>query len=110
MRQGGQLSPYLFVLSVEVLAVSIRQNSNIKKKNFHWQRKKAKLLQYADDTTAVLGDENSVSAFLRLLESFKDISGLKSTVLRRKQCGLDLQQITNQNPLGLSGQMNPSKT
>ena len=58
-----------------VLAVSIRQNSNIK--GISIGKEETKLLQYANDNTAVLADENSASAFLSLLESFKGNSGLK---------------------------------
>ena len=107
VRQGDPLSPYLFVLAAEVLAVSIGQNCNIR--GISIGKEETKLLQYADDTTAVLADENSALAFLSLLESFKDISGLKINALRRKQCGLDLQEIINQKLLGLSGPVNPSK-
>ena len=69
VRHGDPPSPYLFVLAAEVFAVSIRQNSNVK--GISIVREETKLLQYADDNTAVLADENSVSAFLSLLESFK---------------------------------------
>ena len=74
VRQGDPLSPYLFVLAAEVLAVSARQNCNIN--GISIGKEETKLLQYADDTTAVLANENSASAFLSLLDSFKDLSGL----------------------------------
>ena len=44
-------------LAVNVLAISIRQNVDIKGNKI--RHHEAKLLQYADDTTAILTEENS---------------------------------------------------
>ena len=40
------------------------------------EKNETKLLQYADDTTAVLSDINSVQTLFRLLDVFEKISGL----------------------------------
>ena len=52
VRQGDTLSPYLFVVAVETFALAIRQNSEII--GIKIGGEETKLLQYADDTTAVL--------------------------------------------------------
>ena len=54
MRQGDPLSPYLFVVAVETLALAIRQNPEII--GIKIGGEETKLFQYADDTTAVLSD------------------------------------------------------
>jgi len=61
------------------LAIAIRQNSLIK--GLTIGKKETKLLQYADDTTAVLSllvlsDTNSAQILFRLLDEFKKLSGL----------------------------------
>ena len=75
VRQGDPLSPYLFAVAVEILAIAIRQNSAIK--GITIGEKETKLLQYADDTTAVLSDINSAQTLFKLLDDFKRLSGLE---------------------------------
>ena len=52
VRQGDPLSPYLFVLGVEILAHMIRVNENIK--GLKIMNQIIKLLQYADDTLGIV--------------------------------------------------------
>ena len=54
MRQGDPLSPYLFVVAVETLSSTIRQNPEII--GIKIGGEETKLLQYGEDTTAVLSD------------------------------------------------------
>ena len=75
VRQGDPLSPYLFLLAVGPLAISVRENVEIK--GIVIKQQETKLLQYADDTTAVLADIESAHILFQLLENFKNISGLK---------------------------------
>ena len=72
---------------------------------------KKKLLQYADDTTAVLSDVNSARILFKLLDDFKKLSGLAINPRppKRKVCGLDPPEEIKQNLLELNGQMNLSK-
>ena len=74
VRQGDRLSPYSFVVAVETLALAIRQNPEII--GIKIGGEETKLLQYADDTTAVLSDIDSAQALFNLLEVFKNLSGL----------------------------------
>ena len=76
VRQGCPLSPYLFILSAEVLATAIRKNTNIK--GISVNNVEIKLSQYADDTTLILdGSRESLLSFLAMLDDFSKISGLR---------------------------------
>ena len=70
------MSPYLFILSVEILAEAIRNKRDIT--GIKIQDTEFKLSQYADDTTLILdGSEESLKASLTLIEAFGKMSGLK---------------------------------
>ena len=74
-RQGDPISPYLFLLCVEIMAILTRKNQNIK--GLYINDKEHKLFQYTDDTGIFLdGSENSLKNALDLLDQFSKYSGL----------------------------------
>ena len=75
VRQGDPLSPNLFDLALETLAIVIRTNEEIK--GIAINREETKLPQYADDTTALSSDLHSAHRLFQLLAKFKELSGLK---------------------------------
>ena len=68
VRQGGPLSPYLFVVAVEVLALALRQENSIKGVKIN--KTEIKLLQYANDTTCFISNIKSAKLFLKMLKDF----------------------------------------
>ena len=81
VRQGCPLSPYLFILSVEIMAETIRSKKEIRGMSINGNE--IKLSQYADDTTVILdGSEQSLQESLNLIDIFGDVSGLR---LNRKK-------------------------
>ncbi|KAL9959711.1 hypothetical protein ACROYT_G033060 [Oculina patagonica] len=76
VRQGCPLSPYLFILSAEILAIAIRNNTNIK--GISVNDEEIKISQYADDTTLILdGSHESLFSSLAMLDEFSKVSGLR---------------------------------
>ena len=75
VRQGDPLSPYLFILALETLAIRIREDSNIQ--GLKIGDEVIKLSLFADDMTCILKDEISYLNLFRILESFGECSGLK---------------------------------
>ena len=68
VRKGDLLSLYLFVVAVETLGIAVCQNTLIR--GIAIGKDETKLLQYADDTTAVLSDVNSTRILFKLLDCF----------------------------------------
>ena len=75
VRQGDPLSPYLFLLVIQTLAISIRKNPEID--GIKICNNETKILQYADDTTAVLSNLDSANALFQPLDRFKNLCGLE---------------------------------
>ena len=75
VRQGDPLSPYLFIIAVEILAIRIREDNNIQ--GFKFGHEVLKLSSFADDMTCFLKDNSSYNALFEALELFGECSGLK---------------------------------
>jgi hypothetical protein len=76
VRQGCPLSPILFVIAVELLATSVRQNNKIK--GIQVGTKEVKISQFADDTTFYLqANPKNIEEVYKTLDKFSKVSGLK---------------------------------
>ena len=74
-RQGDPLSPYLFILCVEILAIMIRESKAIQ--GIVIDNVEHKISQYADDTEFLLkGDQKSFETCIHILDLFASKSGL----------------------------------
>ena len=107
VRQGDPLSPYLFLLAVETLAITIRENVEIK--GIVIDKQETKLSQYADDTTAVLSDTESAYKLFQLLDKFKKGSGLKVNNSKTEGLWIGSLKGSEMKPLGIKWPQDPIK-
>ena len=77
VRQGCPIAPLMFILTVELLAINVRQSDNVKGINIPGYETPHKIKQYADDTTFLLKDIIDFREILSKIKEFSEISGLK---------------------------------
>ena len=76
-RQGDPLSPYIFVICAEILSHVFREMDVIRGIRMHGEE--SKVSQYTDDTTLLVREDihdQTITNIIRVLNWFKDISGL----------------------------------
>jgi len=76
VRQGCPLSPLLFVLAVEMLALKICQNQLCRGIELP-SGENAKISQFADDTTLILEDSTSLRNAMNIVNLFGVLSALQ---------------------------------
>ena len=107
VRQGCPLSPYLFILSAEIMANKLRQEPSIK--GIKILGNEQKLSQYADDTNICCADLASVEKSLEVVENFGNLSGLKLNRKKTKAIWLGRCEKNKSNPLQLKWLRSPVK-
>ena len=100
VRQGDPLSPYLFLLVIETLAISIRKNPEME--GIKIGNNETKVLQYADDTTAVLSNLDSANALFQQLDLLKNLCGLEINSSNTEGMWIGSQKNNDEKPLGIS--------
>ena len=75
VRQRCPFSGLLFVIGIELFARAVKKDTDIKGINV--DQKEIKITQYADDTTVLVSDCDSIVRLLKLLDEFKQVNGLQ---------------------------------
>ena len=78
IRQGCPISALLFILCVEVLAIYIREQENIK--GIMIGNNEIRITQFVDDTCLYLNGTNSLENVIAIFEDFYRYAGLRLNV------------------------------
>ena len=98
VRQGDPLSPYLFLIAIEIMAISIRTDENIE--GIKIGEDETRSLFYADDVTATLANISSVEKVIQILNDFEKCSGLKMNLSKTKAMWVGKKQTFFRNTSG----------
>ena len=95
------------MIAAEVLGIAVRQDKEIK--GIRIGKKETKLLQYADDTTAVLSDINSARTLFKLLDDFQKLSGLRVNPIKTEGMWIGSSRQNKTKPLSIKWPDEPIK-
>lgn len=99
VRQGCCISPLLFIVAAELMALMVRNNDNIR--GISINNTEYVVSQFADDTTCFIDSQKSGEAVMQTLELFSRFSGLRLN--RRKSVAIPIgkQEFLPQTFCGL---------
>ena len=101
VRQGDPMSPYLFLIAIEIMAITIRTNEQIE--GIKIGEDETTYLLCADDMTATLANISSVKKVIQTLHNFEKCSGLKMNLSKTKAMWIGKNKNSLETPLGSSG-------
>ena len=95
VRQGDPLSPYLYLISAEILSLIIKKHQEIKGIKLA-DNVEALISQFADDTALYLdGSQKCFEACISCLENFTKLSGLKMNFEKTQIVWIGSQKNSN---------------
>ena len=105
VRQGCPLSGVLFVLGIELLSRAIKNNPTIK--GIQVNKHELKISQYADDTTVFVRDLDSAASLLKMLNEFRELSGLEINTAKTEAMWLGKWKDRKDEPFGFKWPKEP---
>ena len=107
VRQGDPLSPYLFILVIELLAIRLREDPEVVGLKIDGSMQK--LSVYADDMTVAVTDIESAKRAFQVFKIFAQNSGLKMNMEKTEGMWLGRQKNNLEEPLGILWPKEPIK-
>ena len=107
VRQGDPLSPYVFILAIELLAIKIRSHPDIV--GIRIKNNEFKLSLYADDMTVAVQDTNSATKVFDIIQTFSSHSGLKVNTTKTEGMWLGSDKYNKHKPFGIKWPQTPIK-
>ena len=83
-KQGDPLSPYLFILVLEILFIQVRNDPSVQ--GFKIGEIEIKLSAFADDTTFFVRNKESINRLLNIMRKFGEFSSLHANVEKCEAC------------------------
>ena len=96
-RQGDPLSAYIFISCLEIFFIQVRSDTSIR--GFKYNGIDIKLMAFADDTTCLVRDTQSLRRMLNLAKYFQEYSSLKFNVEKCEACWIGRVKGKSSKPI-----------
>ena len=96
-RQGDPLSSYIFILCLEIFFIQVRSDTSIR--GFKYNGIEIKLTAFADDTTFLVRDTQSLRRMLNLAKYFQEYSSLKFNAEKCEACWIGRAKGQSSKPV-----------
>ena len=104
IRQGCPVSALIFILCVEILAVNIRNNQELKGINLPGKHepKEIKISQFADDCTLFLADSEQIILALEIVNNFTNVAGPRLNITKSEGMWIGSLRNNTEKPAGIA--------